>query len=235
MRANRLLKQGKAAVFRQTPFTIVLKRVVKDVQAPDLRLKLDPGSKMTGIAIINQQTGEVVSAAELEHRGQAIKQSLDARRAVRRNRRNRKTRYRKPRFQNRRRLEGSLPPPLESRVENVYPWAQRLRRVYPIKSLEMERVKFDLQMMENPEIKGVESQQGELAGYELKEYLLLKFGHQCAYQRRGSPGDESLEVEHLIPRSRGGSNRVSNLTIACRKHNQEKGDATAAEYGFPEV
>jgi hypothetical protein len=90
-------------------------------------------------------------------------------------------------------------------------------------------------LMENPEIKGVEYQQGELAGYELREYLLLKFGHQCVYQRDNSPCDEYLEAEHIIPRSRGGSNRVSNLTIACRKHNREKGDATAAEYGFPEV
>jgi HNH endonuclease len=92
-----------------------------------------------------------------------------------------------------------------------------------------------MQLMENPEIKGVEYQRGELAGYELREYLLLKFGHLCVYRRDESPCDEYLEAEHIIPRSRGGSNRISNLTIACRKHNLEKGDATAAEYGFPEV
>jgi len=99
----------------------------------------------------------------------------------------------------------------------------------------MELVRFDMQLMENPEIKGVEYQQGELAGYELREYLLLKFGHHCAYQRDSSPCDTHLEVEHIIPKSRGGSNRASNLTIACHKHNQEKGDRTASEYGFPEV
>jgi len=99
----------------------------------------------------------------------------------------------------------------------------------------MELVKFDMPLMENPEIEGVEYLQGELAGYELREYLLLKFGNLCAYRRDSSPCDALLEVEHIIPRSRGGSNRVLNLTIACRKHNQEKGDATAAEYGFPEV
>ena len=190
---------------------------------------------MTGIAIVNRQTGEVVIAAEIKHRGQAIKKRLDARRAVRRSRRNRKTRYRKPRFNNRRRPEGFLPPSLESRVENVYTWARRLGRIYPIKGIAMELVKFDMQLMENPEIKGVEYQQGELAGYELREYLLLKFGHQCAYRRDESPCDVYLEAEHIIPRSKGGSNRISNLTIACRKHNREKGDATAAEYGFPEV
>jgi 5-methylcytosine-specific restriction endonuclease McrA len=222
-------------VFRLAPFTIILKREVSDAQIPFLQLKIDPGSKTTGIAIVNQQTGEVVFAAEIEHQGHAIRTSLDARRAVRRGRRNRKTRYRKPRFNNRRRPEGWLPPSLESRVENVYTWAQRLRRVYPIMGVAMELVKFDMQLMENPEINGVEYQQGELAGYELREYLLLKFGHQCSYQQDESPCDEYLEVGHIIPRSRGGSNRVSNLTIACHKHNREKGDATAAEYGFPEV
>jgi 5-methylcytosine-specific restriction endonuclease McrA len=233
--ARKLLSRGEAAVYRRIPFIIILKRNVSEPETPDLRLKIDPGSSVTGVAIVNQQTGEVVFAAEVIHRGHKIKRSLDSRRALRRNRRGRKTRYRKPRFNNRRRAEGRLPPSLESRIENVYTWARRLARAYPIRGIAMELVRFDMQLMENPEIKGVEYQQGELAGYELREYLLLKFDHLCAYRRDGSPCEAHLEVEHIIPRSRGGSNRVSNLTIACRKHNQEKGDATAAEYGFPEV
>src|SRR6266545_6705120 len=164
--ARKLLSRGEAAVFRRAPFTILLEREVSDVQTPDLQLKIDPGSKVTGIAIVNQQTGEVISATEIEHRGQAIKKSLDARRVLRRSRRNRKTRYRKPRFNNRRRPEGWLPPSLESRVENVYTWAQRLRHTYPIKGVAMELVRFDTQLMENAEISGIEYQQGELAGYE---------------------------------------------------------------------
>jgi 5-methylcytosine-specific restriction endonuclease McrA len=234
-RARLLLEKGKAAVFRLHPFTVILKREVENPSTPDLRLKIDPGSKRTGIAIVDQESGEVVFAAEIEHRGEAIKKRLDARRAVRRNRRSRKTRYRKPRFDNRRRPNGWLPPSLQSRVENVYTWTRRLIRSYPIKGIAMELVRFDMQLMENPDIEGVEYQHGELAGYELKEYLLLKFGHLCAYRRDASPCDAWLEAEHIIPRSRGGSNRASNLTIACHKHNQEKGDRTAAEYGFPEV
>jgi len=92
--ARRLLSRCETAVFRRAPFTIILRREVSDVQTPDLQLKIDPGSKVTGIAVVNQQTGEVAIAAEIEHRGQAIKKSLDARRAVRHGRRNRKTRYR---------------------------------------------------------------------------------------------------------------------------------------------
>jgi 5-methylcytosine-specific restriction endonuclease McrA len=230
-RARLLLKKGKAAVFRRYPFMIILKREVVNPTSPDLKLKLDPGSKTTGVAILNQESGEVIFAAEIEHRGQTIKSKLDSRRAIRRGRRNRKTRYRKPRFDNRRRPEGSLPPSLESRIENVYAWSRRLLRAYPIKGIALELVKFDMQLMQNPEIEGVEYQQGELQGFELREYVLIKFNHRCAYAGDNSPCDQVLNVDHLVPRSRGGSNRVSNLVCACRKHNEEKNNLSLEEYG----
>ena len=131
-RARLLLKEGKAAVYRRYPFTLILKSRV-DADAPSaLRLKLDPGAKTTGLALVNDATGEVVFAAELRHRGQAIKHALDQRRAVRRNRRQRKTRYRKARFANRRRRKGWLAPSLISRIANIVTWVQRLRRIAPI-------------------------------------------------------------------------------------------------------
>jgi 5-methylcytosine-specific restriction endonuclease McrA len=229
-RARLLLKSGKAAVFKHYPFTIILKREIENPTTPGLNIKIDPGSKTTGVAIVNQQTGEVVFAAEIEHRGHAIKAALDARRSLRRGRRQRKTRYRKPRFDNRARAEGSLPPSLESRVENVYTWARRLQRVYPLKGVAFEWVKFDMQMMQNPNIEGVEYQQGELQGFELREYVLIKFNHSCVYAGPGSLCDEVLNIDHLIPRSRGGSNRVGNLVCACRKHNEEKNNMSLDEY-----
>jgi 5-methylcytosine-specific restriction endonuclease McrA len=228
------LKKGKAAIFRRFPFTVILKREIENPQIPDLRLKIDPGSKTTGVAIVNQEPSVIVFAAEINHRGGAIKSALDSRRSLRRSRRQRKTRYRKPRFNNRTRPKGWLAPSLKSRVSNVETWTKRLSRFYPVSGIAMELVCFDTQLMENAEISGVEYQQGELAGYELKEYLLLKWGHDCAYKSKG-PCDQYLEVEHIIPRSRGGSNRVSNLTISCHKHNQEKGNLTAAEFGLPEI
>lgn len=173
-RARLLLKKGKAAVFRRFPFTILLKREIENPALPDLQLKIDPGSKTTGVVILNQQTGEVVFAGEINHRGQSIKFSLDSRRSIRRNRRSRKTRYRQPRFLNRTRPKGWLPPSIKSRVDNVKTWTDRLNRFYPISGIAMELVRFDTQLMENAEIKGVEYQQGELAGYELREYLLLE-------------------------------------------------------------
>src|SRR5215471_5869113 len=79
--ARKLLSSGQAAVFRRYPFTIILKKVVSDPVIQPLRLKLDPGSKTTRIAIVNDVSGEVVFAAELTHRGQRIKASLEKRRA----------------------------------------------------------------------------------------------------------------------------------------------------------
>ena len=86
--------------------------------------------------------------------------------------------------------------------------------------------------MQNPEISGVEYQQGELQGYELREYLLEKWGRKCAYCGKK---DIPLEIEHIIPKSRGGTDRVSNLTIACNKCNLKKDNKTAEEFGHPEI
>jgi hypothetical protein len=96
-RARLLLKQGKAAVYRRFPFTVILKRVVEQPVLYPLRVKIDPGSQTTGFAVVNDASGAVVWAAELTHRGEQIKRSMDTRRAIRRSRRQRKTRYRKPR------------------------------------------------------------------------------------------------------------------------------------------
>ncbi len=197
-----------------------------------LRLKLDPGSKTTGLAIVNDATGQVVFAAEIAHRGQQVKERLDQRRACRRSRRQRHTRYRPARYINRRRREGWLPPSLESRLANILTWVRRLSRLCPLGALAQELVKFDLQALVNPEVSGVEYQQGELLGYEIREYLLEKFQRRCAYC---GATNVPFEIEHIIPRSRGGSNRVSNLTLACHPCNQTKGQQTAAEFGHPEV
>jgi 5-methylcytosine-specific restriction endonuclease McrA len=106
-----------------------------------------------------------------------------------------------------------------SRVHNVETWAKRIQKVCPISSCAVETVRFDMQKMESPEISGIEYQQGELLGYEVREYLLEKWGRKCVYCGKENV---SFEVEHIQPRSRGGTNRVSNLTIACHECNQKK-------------
>lgn len=232
-RARELLKKGKAAIFRYYPFTIILKdREGGDTQP--IQVKIDPGSRYTGVALVAEfkRGKKVIWAAEIQHRGYIIKKSLDNRRLVRHSRRSRKARYRQTRFLNRKRKEGWLPPSLISRAENILTWVKRIRRYLPITSISMELVRFDTQKMQNPEIKGVEYQRGTLYGYEVKEYLLEKWGRKCAYCGKENV---TLEIEHIIPKSRGGTNRVSNLTLACHECNQKKGNKTAEEFGYPNI
>src|SRR5579859_7310589 len=81
-RARILLSQGKAAILKRYPFTIVLKTAVEQPVLEPLRLKIDPGSKTTGLALLNDASGEVVFAAEITHRGHVISKRLDDRRAI---------------------------------------------------------------------------------------------------------------------------------------------------------
>jgi 5-methylcytosine-specific restriction endonuclease McrA len=227
-RARELLNKGRAKVFKRYPFTIVLQdRTVEESTVHPHRIKIDPGSKTTGIAVVQEETGRVTNALEISHRGQQIKDSLEYRKALRRGRRNRKTRYRKPRFLNRTRKPGWLPPSLESRIANIETWVRRIRRLCPVAAISQELVRFDLQQMQNPEISGIEYQRGELFGFEVKEYLLAKWDRKCAYC-----GVENVpfEIEHILARSKGGSNRVSNLCLSCHSCNQAKGNKSVEEF-----
>ncbi len=155
-RARLLLKQGKASIYRRYPFSIILKRAVEQPDLHPLRVKVDPGSQTTGLAVVNDASGEAVWAAELTHRGKQVKRALESRRGARSSRRQRKTRYRKPRFDNRRKKKGTLPPSLESRISNMVTWVRRLLRLCPVSAISQELVKFDLQQMEQPDISGVQ-------------------------------------------------------------------------------
>ena len=236
--ARRLLREGQAAVYKRYPFTIILKREVADPKTTDYALSIDPGSRCTGIAITDVEN-TIVACFELHHRGSAIKKGLSDRAGYRRSRRTRKLHYRPPRWQNRSRKAPVLTadgwqyqsfgqsskdwiaPSLISRVFNIHTWVKRLSKAYPITQLAVEHVKFDTQLMENPEISGVEYQQGTLFEAEVWEYLLEKFGRKCYYC---GAKDTPLEKEHILPKSKGGTNRVSNLTVSCRECNIEKGN-----------
>jgi hypothetical protein len=220
-RARLLLKQGKAAVLRRYPFTLVLQEAKPDALVAPLRVKIDPGAKTTGMAIVHDGSGEVVWAAELSHRGAQVSEALARRRAVRRSRRARHTRYRAARWQNRRRQSGWLPPSLSSRLHNVLTWVQRLCRFCTIGAISLELVRFDPALLQNPSLEGIAYQRGTLFGAEQRQYLLAKWEHRCAYC---GTGDRPLEIDHVHPRAKGGSDRIANLVIACHPCNQRKGD-----------
>ena len=224
-KARRLLDKGKAAVFRTYPFTIILKTAIDQPLLISCQIKIDPGSRFTGFALVRDN--QVIWAMELEHRGSLIQKKLSSRRAVRRGRRNRNTRYRKPRFLNRKRPENWLPPSLEHRILTIQTWVKRLIKFSPVSEIWVEQVKFDIQRINNPEISGVEYQQGELAGYEVREYLLEKWGRQCTYCGKK---DIPLQIEHIQPKSKGGSNRVSNLCLSCDKCNLKKSNKPIEEF-----
>lgn len=222
--AHKLLTAGKAAVFKRFPFTIILKKAVT-ATVESITLKLDPGSKTTGVALL--QGEKVIFGAELTHRGQAIKASLESRRALRRGRRNRHTRYRQARFLNRTRKKGWLAPSLQHRLETTLTWVNKLGRLAPLDLIVQELVRFDLQQLENPEISGIEYQQGELQGYEVRQYLLDKWNRKCAYC---NTENVPLQVDHIHPKAKGGSNRISNLCLACEKCNLKKGTQNIEQF-----
>jgi len=218
-RARALLREGRAAVLRRFPFTIILHEAMPDAVTQPLTVKIDPGSKTTGLALVNSE-GRVLFGAELTHRGRAIQLGLQGRRALRCGRRSRNTRYRAARFLNRTRPGGWLPPSLQHRVDTTMTWVSRFGRLAPVEGIAVERVKFDMQLMRNPEISGVEYQQGTLAGYSVREYLLEKWGRRCSYCNAERV---PLQVEHIHPKALGGSNAVSNLALACEPCNKRKG------------
>jgi hypothetical protein len=166
----------------------------------------------------------VLHLFELVHRGRQISEALTARRQMRRRRRTANLRYRAPRFLNRdnkKAVNGKSwqAPSLQHRIDTTVAWVNRIRRWAPASVISQELVRFDMQAMDNPDIEGVQYQQGTLACYELREYLLEKWGRKCAYC-----GAENLplQIEHIQPKARGGSNRASNLTLECQCCNEKK-------------
>jgi hypothetical protein len=236
--ARVLLKEGRAVVVRVYPFMIRLKDRIGGAVQP-VRVKIDPGSKVTGMAVVRDvdpgdgEAGEaergavVLKLLELEHRGAQISEQLTARRAFRHRRRGANLPYRPPRFDNRSRPQGWLPPSLQHRVDTVISWVKRLCRWVPVTGISMELVRFDMQALVNPDIEGVQYQHGTLAGCEVREYLLEKHGHCCAYC---DARDVPLNIEHVIPLARGGTDRLSNLVIACVRCNQAKGVLLIEDY-----
>ncbi|HLG64659.1 MAG TPA: RNA-guided endonuclease IscB [Ktedonosporobacter sp.] len=222
------LRKGLARLVRRDPFTIQL-RFETAHYTQDVTVGVDTGSQTVGIAAITN--AEVVVQAEV-HLRTDIKGKLDQRRQYRRNRRSRKTRYRVARFANRGKLEGQLPPSLSSKAQTTIKAVRWVATLLPVHQVKVEVGSFDTQKMQNPEITGVSYQQGELYGYLVREYVLSKWKRECSYCHiRGIP----LQLEHIVPKARGGSDRVSNLCLACETCNLAKGTQTAAEFGYPQV
>ena len=245
-RARKLLEAGRARVHRLLPFAIRLTdRTLADSAVQPMRLSLDPGSKTTGLALcrvespVDADTGEITAPVmhiaflmELVHRGQAIKDALHSRAVMRCPRRGRNLRYRAPRFLNRGGDKtGWIAPSLMHRVLTTKTWVKRISKLAPVTHLAQELVKFDMQLMqaqsEGGDISGVEYQQGTLTGYSVREYLLEKFSRTCMYC---DAQQVALQVEHITPKAKGGSSRVSNLGLSCGPCNTKKAARDVREF-----
>ena len=221
----RLLKTQKAHIVSYEPFTIQLNYEPDTHIIQPMTLGVDSGAIHSGYSIANEHreyySAEVVARDDISKR-------LSDRHMYRRNRRYRKTRYRKPRFNNRKnKKKGWLPPSLEQKVAVQLNEIDHLHHYFPIGKIIVETAEFDIQKIKNPNSSGIEYQQGTLQGYNIRNYLLEKHNRKCFYCGKTV---SKFEVEHMIPKARGGSNRIDNLTLSCHECNQEKDTLTAEEF-----
>ncbi len=227
-RARVFLKEQRARVVRREPFTIRLRFATK-AYVQEVVVGVDTGSKVVGVA--STTNGEVVFQAQV-HLRDDITEKLARRSLYRRARRTRKTRYRLARWRNRRRSRGWLAPSIRSKAEATVKAVRFVSCLLPVSQVKVEVGSFDTQKMQNPEMSGLEYQQGQLEGYQIKEYVLRKWQHRCVYC---GAREVPLQIDHIVPKARGGTDRPSNLTLACEPCNLRKGKQTATEFGFPDV
>lgn len=211
-KVRRMLKDGKAKVVKKNPFTVQLCYSSTNYTQP-VTLGVDAGSKHIGISASTEQ--QEVYVADIELRTDIVK-NLFTRREARRTRRNRKTRYRKARFQNRvkSKHKGWLAPSVEQKIQCHLKKIGDLRQILPITKIVVETASFDLQKIQNPDIQGIEYQQGSQLGFwNVREYVLFRDNHECQHCK-GKSKDPILNVHHIESRKTGG-NAPNNLITLC--------------------
>ncbi|MGG0186889.1 RNA-guided endonuclease IscB [Bacillus rhizoplanae] len=204
-KARILLKQGKAKIIGYTPFTIQLQYATGEAVQP-VTIGVDSRAKHVGIAITTEE--KVLAKGTIELR-QDVKENLTLRATLRKNRRHRKTRYRKARFLNRKKKEGWLPPSIQSRIDNVIHWIEKFKSLLPFPKVIVEVGKFDAQKLKNPDIQGTEYQQGDTFGFwNTRYYIFARDNYTCQIcKKKGG----ILHTHHIIERCSGGSDMADNL------------------------
>ena len=209
-RIGYLLRHGKAHVVSRVPFVVQLD-YESTTYTQEVSLGIDAGSKHIGVSASSEK--KELLAAQVELRSDVVS-LLSARRELRRTRRNRKTRYRRSRFNNRKKKDGWLAPSVEQKVESHLKVIRLAHKLLPVTKTTIEVAQFDVQKIKNPDIKGKEYQQGEQMGFwNVREYVLARDGHKCIHCK-GKSRDPILNVHHLESRKTGG-NSPSNLVTLC--------------------
>ena len=210
-KVKHLLNKGLAKVVKRCPFTIQLLYDNNNYTQP-ISLGIDAGSKVIGVSATTET--EELYAAEVELRNDIV-DLISTKRELRRSRRNRKTRYRKPRFDNRKNQKGGwLAPSVQHKIDTHIRVVDDACKILPITKITVEAASFDIQKIKNPEIEGVEYQKGEqLDFWNTREYVLFRDGHVCQCCK-GKSKDPRLNVHHIESRKTGG-NAPNNLITLC--------------------
>ena len=215
-KVRHLLETNKAKVVKRTPFTIQLLYDTGN-HTQEITLGVDTGSKMIGLSAVTEK--DEVYSGEVECRNDIVK-LLSQRRESRNARRNRKTRYRKARFNNRRRGDGWLAPSIRHKIDTHLRVVENLHKILPISKIIVETASFDIQKIKNPQISGTEYQQGEMLNFwNTREYVLFRDGHICQCCK-GKSKDNILNVHHIESRQTGG-NAPNNLITLCETCHKE--------------
>lgn len=211
-KVRRLLKGNKAKVIKRCPFTIqLLYETTSNTQV--INLGVDAGSKHIGLSATTKD--KVLYEADVEIRNDIV-ELISTKRELRRSRRNRKTRYRKPRFDNRvkAKKKGWLAPSVKQKIMSHLQVVENAKKILPITNIIVECASFDIQKINNPDISGVEYQQGNQFGFwNVREYVLWRDNHECQYCH-GKSKDPILNVHHIESRKTGGDS-PSNLMTLC--------------------
>ena len=209
-KARLLLKEGKAKVVKMVPFTLQLLYGSSGYKQ-EVSLGVDAGTRHIGVSATTEQ--DVLFEAEVQPRTD-IQEVLSIRRAFRRARRSRKTRYRKARALNRRKSEGWLAPSVQHKVDAHLKTIMMVHRLLPVSRTTIEGAQFDIQKIRHPEIEGKMYRQGPQLGFwNVREYVLFRDGHSCQWCK-GQSKDKILNVHHIESRKTGGD-RPDNLITLC--------------------
>ena len=208
-KAKLLLKQKKAKIIYYNPFTIQLLYTTGETMQ-EVNIGIDTGAKYIGIAITSED--KVFKKGEIELRND-ISDNITSRSLFRRNRRSRKTRYRKARWLNRKRKKGWLPPSVQSKLDATFMWIDKFCSLIPNPKLSIEVGKFDIAKMINPNIKGEEYQNGQCKDYyNIRYFVFDRDNYTCQVCKKKN---KILQTHHIIYQSCGGTNRANNLITVC--------------------
>ncbi|MFA7204406.1 MAG: RNA-guided endonuclease IscB [Candidatus Caldatribacteriota bacterium] len=208
-KARKLLKENKAKIISYEPFIIQLLYATGETKQP-VSIGIDLGTKHIGLAI--QSENKVIAKGEIELRDD-VKSLIETRKIYRRSRRSRKTRYRKPRFDNRKRPDNWLPPSIQSRLDNTFMWIDKYMELLPDPTLTIEVGKFDVQKMINPDIESKGYQEGNTYGYyDTRYYVFARDSYTCQVCKKKG---KILQTHHIIYKSKGGTDRANNLITVC--------------------